>query len=316
MAVFGLVDVGGTKTMTGIWRDGAMVAVEKQPTAIGGGGDGTVAVVAASIKRLLRERHLDVGELVGIGVAVPGPLDLDRGLVRYAANLGWVDYPFIERLSQAFPGVAIAMDDDSRCAAWGEALHGAGQEFPIVWYTTVSTGIGSGLIIEGKPYRGAQLMAGELGHITIDLAGPVCACGKRGCLETLASGPAMARHFYEMRGLTGIPLSAENVFRALRTGDGEARAVVSRAMQYLAMALSYVVHLVNPDILVLGGGIVVHQGDLLLPMLRREMRGHILSVQDTHLLLRPAQLGEQAGLWGAYELIASHVQGRGISDRP
>jgi glucokinase len=254
--------------------------------------------------------------MMGLGVAVPGPLDQDRAVVRYAANLGWVDYPLQEKLHRAFPGVAIAMDDDSRCAAWGEALHGAGHKLPIVWYTTVSTGIGSGLIIKGEPYRGAQMMAGELGHVTVDVAGPMCACGRRGCLEAIAAGPAMARDYSERRGLTGTALSAEDVFLAVRAGDLTARGVVAQAVRYLAMALSYVVHLVNPDILVLGGGIIIHQSDLLLPMLREEMRQHLLRVQDDSLTVRPALLGEQAGLWGAYELIARHVQKGGESDSP
>jgi glucokinase len=181
---------------------------------------------------------------------------------------------------------------------------GAAKGFSTLIYVTISTGIGGGLILGGKLYEGSDGTAGEVGHVTIDRNGPICECGNRGCVEAVASGSAIARRaaLLVSEGKLHLPLgeapSAAGIFRAAQAGDAEARAVTDEVGRALGLSLVGLVHLFNPECIVVGGG-MVHAGSMLLDPIRATLARHAMPIPRGRLHLVTATLGDDVGLWGA-----------------
>ena len=183
-----MIDIGGTKILAGlIDQSGELLASRRISTLAGYGAEDVIARTVIMLRDRLRERDAPEEALEAVGCSVPGPLDCNSGIVYFSPNLGWRDVPFAEMM-QRLLNVPVVIDDDAHCAALGEARKGAARGMDIAVYVTISTGIGSGIIIGGSIYRGAHGFAGEVGHITIDAAGPQCSCGNFGCFEALALG--------------------------------------------------------------------------------------------------------------------------------
>jgi glucokinase len=313
--LYGLVDIGGTKVVAAIATTSAILGTKRVLTEAVAGADAVTRRVATTVRAVQAEIGLAERPLRGVGVSVPGPLDIRRGIVSFTPNLpGWVDYPVASRLSTELHGVPVFIDDDANCAAMGEAAFGAGRGFDHQVYLTISTGIGGGVVLGGRIYRGFQDAAGEVGHMTIIPGGPECGCGNSGCLEAVASGTAIARRgrqllvqdqsarLCELAG--GIPerVTAAMVFDAARAGDSACAMIVEDAATYLGIGLANIVQLLNPAAIVLGGG-VMEQSDFILPLVERRMRTHLFKVQREGVLLLHAALGDLSGLWGALQLV-------------
>ena len=325
--LFGVVDVGGTKIVAGVATESEILDTTRIATDVIEGADAVTARIASSIRDVQRKLSLAGRPLAGVGVSVPGPLDTKLGVVSFSPNLHWVDYPLAARLSAALDGVTVMIDDDANCAGRGEAAFGAGIGIGHQVYLTISTGIGGGVIIDGQVDHGFRDAAGEVGHMTIVPGGPDCLCGNSGCLETVASGTAIARRGRQLlmqdqsptlAGLAGGDpdrVTAPMVFESAARGDKLCELVLDDVATYLGIALANIVHLLNPEAIILGGG-VMEQAETLLPVIDRRMRTHLFKVQREGLLLKHAELGDRSGLWGALELVRRHVADLGVAGGP
>lgn len=248
------------------------------------------------------EQIRDLVETVGpadpgarvVAIGVPGPVDPFTGVVEGAPNLpGWGAFPLKDRV-EAEVGSPCLVDHDATLAALGEHRQGAGRGFRNFVYVTVSTGIGAGLCLDGKLFRGGQGKAGEFGHIVVDPDGPPCHCGNRGCLEALSSGTAIA-------ALAGLP-SAAAVSRAAQEGDEEAAKVLAQAAWHLGVAVGgSLINLLNPDAIAFGGGVFAAGPAFWDQMTAGVAQGSFRAPREHCRLLR-AELGEDQGLVGAFEL--------------
>jgi glucokinase len=301
------IDLGGTKIRTGlIDRDGTVLYSDYQPTLADEGPEVVIQRIIAGVERVLAQADLGHDGISAIGVGAPGPLDIPRGLLIEPPNLpGWCDVP-LRDIVGARIGAPTYLENDANAAAIGEYLYGAGQGTRNMIYVTVSTGIGGGLILNGRIYHGVSGGAGEIGHMTILPYGPHCGCGNRGCLEALASGTAIAREGQEVidRGIPaaigsqGGQVSAKDVVDAMHSGDAYARQIVAQAMAYLGIGMANLVNLFNPERLVIGGGLTALGDDMLIPV-RRAIRLRAFPSASAQVAVALAQLGPEVGVIGA-----------------
>ncbi len=305
------VDLGGTSIRAARFNPSGppALAQAKTPTLASEGPEAVISRILNTIERVAPEAAADLR----VGVGAPGPLDPRRGVILEAPNLpGWINLPLRDILQDRL-GVPVAVGNDANLAALAEWRFGAGRGTQDMLYLTISTGIGGGVIIDGRLLIGHRGLAAELGHMTIDRDGPPCGCGQRGHLEALASGPAIARRARELieqghpsslapRLRAGNPITAEAVGEAALQGDALARQVLAQAGEAIGLHLANLVHAFDPEMIVLGGG-VMHLGALLLEPIERSLRSHILHpayLQDLRLV--PAALGDDVGLIGAMVL--------------
>ena len=250
------------------------------------------------------------GKVLAIGLAVPGPVDPYQGIVIEAPNVaGWDNLPLQSILEDHFK-IPVAIGNDANLAALGEWRYGAGQGHKHMLYLTVSTGIGSGVIYDGKLLLGVRGLAGELGHVSVVEDGPLCGCGQTGHLEALAAGPAMLRWLGKQFAL-GRPSSLANieeltgrhVSQAAEMGDALAIEALARSGRYMGIALASFLHIFNPSCVVIGGG-VSQSGEFLLAPLRKALQEHVLNpAYLADLDLRTAIFGDEVGLAGALALV-------------
>ena len=237
-----------------------------------------------------------------IGVSFGGPVDYERGLVRLSHHVpGWENTPLQMILEDAF-AAPTRVDNDANVAALGEFSYGAGQGVSDLMYLTVSTGVGGGWILNDRPWRGYDGMAGEIGHTTVDPNGPLCLCGKRGCVERLASGPYMAVDYAEAKGKhieAGQTMTGKRVVQLAAAGDRVAQRILLRGAWGLGVGLGNAANLLNPQRFVLGGG-VTKAGELWWTAVREA--AHQTALPEIHFDIVPAQLGDDAPLWGAVAL--------------
>jgi len=268
----------------------------------------------SALIRLLQEVWPGEGEVYGIGVAAPGPLNPYRGVVLTAPNVpAWQEEPLQAKIEDALQ-VPVRLGNDANLAALGEAHYGAGRGHAHVLYLTLSTGVGGGVVCHGQLLLGAEGLAGELGHITVDPQGPECSCGQRGHLEALVAGPALVRAAHRALAdhpqsqLHNIPqLTGEAIARAAHEGDALAQRILEEAGHYLGQALADLCHIFNPEVIILGGG-VSRSGPWLWNAARRTLEARLMR-QNYRPSLVPAQLGDDAGLLGAYALWQANPQG-------
>jgi glucokinase len=262
------------------------------------------------------------GEIpAAVGVSFGGPVDYCSGLVRLSHHVpGWENTPLQQMLEQAFQAPA-AVDNDANVAALGEARYGAGRGADSLLYITVSTGVGGGWILNGAPWRGAEGMAGEIGHMLIDPHGPLCLCGKSGCVERLASGPYMAADAQRLlqdspergailRRLVGDDLGSitgKLIAEAAAGGDELAWELLERSAWALGVAIGNTANLINPQRFVLGGG-VTKSGERYWEVLRTTARQTALP--QVHFDVLAAALGDDAPLWGAVALAITRLEAR------
>ncbi len=297
------IDLGGTQIRAVV---ATLASLEGRVACATPAEEGPAAVVEAIVGAV--RQSLALAGLAGmpeaVGIAAPGPLHGAKGVVFSPPNLkGWRDVPLAGMLAAQF-GRPVFLIKDANAAAVAEHRLGAGRGVDTLIYMTVSTGIGGGLILDGRVFEGPDGTAGEVGHMTVDLNGPICNCGNRGCVEAVASGTAIARLAAErvatgeLRLPPGAALTAASVYAAAAARDPGARAITDAVGRALGLACVGLVHLFNPERIILGGGLT-HAGPLLLEPVRAMLERHAMPIPRARVRVVTAALGEDVSLWGA-----------------
>jgi glucokinase len=300
------IDIGGTKLAAGIVdAEGRILVRGEVPTAAAEGPERVLARTIQLAKDVLSRSGLRPEAIRRIGIGCAGPVDRQAGLILNPPNLPrWLRVPLVEYVEKAL-GPPAVLENDANAAALGEFRYGAGQGAQSLVYLTVSTGIGGGIILDGKIWHGLKDGAGEVGHMTLVPDGPICGCGNTGCLEALASGPSIARRARETLAtgrqsrLRELPdFTAADVARLAREGDPVAVEVWDGTVRYLGLGVAAIVTILAPERVVLGGG-VTETGDFLFVPLRREVRQRVKLVAVESVPILPAALGRDVGILGA-----------------
>lgn len=309
------LDYGGTKHAAAVLRRGERVWAAQARVTCPAGAD--AAYDQTAVLRMARELLTQArGRLVAVGVSFGGPVDAKRGLVRLSHHVpGWEDVPLAERLAAEL-GAPVSVDNDANVAALGEWRFGAGQGCDSLLYVTVSTGVGGGWVLGGRIWSGADGMAGEIGHTVVRPGGMPCVCGKRGCVEAEACGPAIARKavalleadaqggriLRELAGGRAEAVTAELVARAAAQGDALALHALQDAAHALGDGIGAAIDLMNPERVVLGGG-VIKAGETWWSTVRSAARAVVLPQARVDIM--PAGMSDDAPLWGAAALAAA-----------
>jgi glucokinase len=309
------VDLGGTNLVVGAMpADGSReIGMHQLPTRAKLGADAVVDricdMVETAIAATIRETGATRAQFAGVGIGAPGPLDREEGLVIVAPNLGWTDFPLRDRVASRV-GLPATLDNDANCATLAEWWMGAAKGGRNVVGLTLGTGIGGGLILDGKLYHGSSDCAGELGHVTIESNGRLCGCGNYGCLEAYASGPAIAARtrealasgessaLHELCGGDVSKITASTVYAAAAQGDALASDVVRDTARFLGTGVANFLNIFNPDVVVLAGG-VAQAGDSLFVPLRAEVRRRAFKPAVDACRIVPGSLDGSAGAVGA-----------------
>jgi glucokinase len=310
------IDIGGTNLVVGsVAEDGsAMMASASEPTHSEAGATDVVDRLVGLAERAIAttRREAPGAEILGVGVGAPGPLDTKRGIVLLTPNLGWVNMPLRQLIHDRL-GLPAALDNDANCAVLGEWWVGAARGARHAIGITIGTGIGGGLIVDGRLYHGASDVAGEIGHTTIDTEGRRCKCGNYGCLEAYASGPNIALRAVEemeagaesrLRALVGGDLrkiTAQTVYQAAADGDELALEVVNDTAKFLGVGIGNLLNVFNPEVVVVCGGVTL-AGDHLFEPLRREVARRAFKPAVNACRIVPGELAGTAGVYGAAKI--------------
>jgi len=305
------VDLGGTKMIIAlVSRNGRIIARHYRSTVAGEGPQAVIERMFDGIDYLLGENGLVPSQLSAISIAAAAIINMREGIITAAPNLpDWEDMPLKSIVAERY-GTATFLINDADAAALGEHRFGAGKGLKNLVLLTLGTGIGGGIIIDGKLYTGSYGGAAEIGHMIIVEDGPECGCGNKGCLEALASGTAIAREAKrridkgEKSSLTEQvqgkqnDITAEKVYLAAKDGDSLSLEVIAGAARYLGTGVLNLVHIFSPDVVILGGS-VAQMGDLLFEPVRQIVREKAFPLMAKSVQIVPARLGNDAGLVGA-----------------
>ena len=301
------IDLGGSK-IAGILVD---LAGERKATASVPTGyptrEGLIASMAAVFGRLLESAGIAPDRVVGVGLGVPGTVDPRTRVLIDATNLNIVDWNVEQDLAEHI-GLPVIAENDANAAALGELYFGAPGAGADLVFVSVGTGIGAGLLLDGKVYRGPRGLAGEIGHIIVDPGGPPCSCGRRGCVEAYAGGWAVARAYAEAARRGGgapggkSPVTAEDVFHLAEAGDKVAAAILSKASEVLGLALANLINTLGVDRIVLGGG-MIHGHESFFEAVRSTVLRHIIGEYQGLVDVQSTSLGPWAGVYGACALV-------------
>jgi len=305
------IDLGGTFIKFCLLSDtGEATGLFQLPTPSEGGPDAVIQQMAGGAERLLKASDVDRRDILGVGIGSPGPLDLDAGVVREMPNLpGFSNVPIRDRVGEALNMPAM-LENDANAAAFGEHLCGAGEGLGDMVLLTLGTGVGGGVIIDGKVFHGAHGMGAELGHMIIVPGGKQCNCGQRGCVEKYCSASNLAQHAMEQvrrRGNSSVlaemmsakgSLDARDVQEAMGRSDSLAEELWDRTTYYLALACVNVCRIFDPDEVVLAGG-MAKAGDHLIEPVRRHVSELNWSMSKPLTKIAIARLGNDAGVIGA-----------------
>src|SRR5467141_2368625 len=307
------VDIGGSKVAAGLVDANGEIRVRNRtPMLTTGAPSNGLDAVSTAIRGLFSDASPPT-RFGAIGICAPGPLNPDTGVIINPPNLAiWHNYPLAEEMRRLY-SVPIKVDNDANAAALAEAKWGAGRGYRNIFYASVGTGIGTGIVFDGRIYHGRTGAAAEGGHLGIDRNGPLCNCGKRGCIETLAAGPAIARRagqklskypkslLRELASENANAVSSEMVARAYAARDPAAVEVIRETLDLLAYWLGSIIDLLEPEVIVIGGGV----SSILPPFLneiRERWQGACLNPAPMEIPLVLARYGEDAGIAGAAAL--------------
>lgn len=311
------VDIGGTKVAAGLVdQSGTILQQTRARMAANGAASEGLGAVISAIEEVGRKFNGPGGlpaVTCGIGICAPGPLDPERGVVINPPNLPcWRNFPLADEVAKIFR-LPVKVDNDANAAALAEAKWGAGRGYRNVFYATLGTGIGTGIIFDGRIYHGRTGAAAEGGHVSIDYRGPRCGCGKPGCIEALASGPAIARRaraklnegrrsvLPELAKGRLAEISSEMVGQAFAGGDAVAQEVLLETVELLALWLGNMVDLLEPDVMVIGGGVATMLRPLLGELSKR-LPSCCINSRCGEIPLLLARYGADAGIAGGAAL--------------
>jgi glucokinase len=298
------IDIGGTKLAAGLVERGGRVASWAQ-TATPGGMDAEQLwrTLAALLSRVMAEARVAAAELAGVGCGCGGPMKWPAGVVSPLNIPAWRDFPLAGRLAALFPGMPVRVHNDAIAMAAGEHWRGAGRGRRTMLGMVVSTGVGGGLVLDGKLINGASGNAGHIGHVVVEPGGPPCACGGRGCLEAIARGPALAAWAQGEGWRPGqARVTAKELADDAAQGHPVGLAAMRRAGRALGIAIASATHLCDLEVVAIGGGLA-QAGSLLFGPLEEALRTHLGLGYARDVRVVPAALGQAAGLVGAAALV-------------
>lgn len=314
------VDIGGTNIVAAMIdsRDAEVVSRRTIPTEAQRGPLDGFDRLGNLIESIIQEAGLTIGQMRGIGVGCTGPVDSIKGRVNNPYTLPtWDDAPLVEHLTERFK-LPVVLLNDAHAAALGEHWAGSGRGTQHMIYITVGTGIGSGIILNGRLHRGVGLMAGEIGHQVIDINGPDCYCGARGCLEMLAAGPAIVRIAAERAAPDGALLrlvdhdrsriTAQAVYEAAVEGDSTALGILQQTGFYLGVGVANLLNTLAPEVVILGGGVMLGWS-LIAPTMLETIRQRDSMVPFSQTRIVPASLKLNAGVIGAARGLLDSLDG-------
>lgn len=262
-----------------------------------------IRLLKKCINQLIEKLPNNIGEILGIGVAMHGVVDAGRGISLVSPNLGLTDIPIKEELEESFD-LTVKVENDARLMALGESWFGGHGKLDSIIAVNIGRGVGSGIILDGKLYHGAQDIAGELGHMVIDIHGKTCECGNRGCLQTLTTGSAIAKLAQKKLSDQGnanedsFKLSGESVYALAKAGNKLYEDVLKKTGEYIGIGLTNLIHIMNPDKIVLGGG-VMNSKEFILPAILQTVGDRALTEEVSKTKIVVTQLGKDATLLGA-----------------
>lgn len=308
-------DLGGTKMLSGVVdpESNAIIASKKKKTAAESEEE-LVQDIRAAIDRSLEKAEKSKENLAAIGIAVPGPVDFEKGILLETPNIGVKNMPLRKDLEDVY-GVPVLLENDVNAGLWGEYVAGCARGFSHVVGVFPGTGIGGGLVLDGKLYRGAGGGAGEVGHMTVLLDGPLCGCGNRGCLEAVASKTAVAREIVQLaaRGLAPTVLAETEcdirrvkssvIEKAIAAGESAVEESLNKSAEYLGVGLANIVNIFNPEVVVLGGGLVEKFGADYVSRAETVMRSRAMRRLQDQVTIRVTELGDAAVVVGAASLV-------------
>lgn len=307
------IDIGGMSVKIGIVEDGKIKISRSFPTESSKGYEYMTANMARTIEELCAELGVKSTQLGGIGIGVPGTADSKSGIVTVAANIGWKNVPIVSEIRK-YIDVPVAINNDANCAALGEQRYGGGSEFGTIIFITLGTGVGSGIIYEGKLIEGNGSAGAESGHMVIQLDGEPCNCGRSGCWESYASATALIKQ--TKRAMENDPnslmhdifrengkVSGRTAFLAMKKGDASAQRVCNQYIKYIAIGLINLGNIIHPEAFIIGGGIS-HEGETLIAPLQKYIDNYCYgSGLNPSIAVKRAILGNDAGIIGAACLV-------------
>ena len=315
-------DLGGTKMIASLLDENfAILSRVKKRTEPQEGNGAVLKRIAAAIEEVILTSGVPRSGIRGIGLAAPGILDREAGIVISTPNLGFENIPLQSYIEEE-TGIPVCLDNDVNAGTFGEFIKGAGRGFRNLMGIFLGTGIGGGLIINGQMYRGANGNAGEVGHMILQTDGPLCGCGQQGCLESLASRLSLAKDAVSLAAsgkapvllsLAGTDISGykSGVFaKALRKRDPVTKDLIKRGALYLGIGLANCVNLLNPEAIILGGGLVEKLGEPFIKQTVKSLRAHSLPGLIEDVRVMAAELGDDAALVGSAALAALEFKDR------
>ena len=305
------VDVGGTTVKLGLFsRDGALLEKWEIPTCTQNNGENVLPDIVASIRSKLSEKNIAPQNVEGIGIGVPGPVSADF-TVNKCVNLGWGVFNLKDKMNQLLPEIPnVAAGNDANVATLGELWQGGGKGYQSAVMFTLGTGVGGGVVVDGKIVAGANGGAGEVGHMTVEPGETVpCACGKYGCLEQYASANGIVRMGKVMLSQCDKPsalrdlerFTAKDICDLARNGEEMAMDIVERFGEYMGRAMSYVACTTDPDVFIVGGG-MSRAGSIITDVMLKYYRKYAFHV-STGTSIALAELGNDAGIYGCAKMI-------------
>jgi len=314
-------DLGGTKMLATVFdHQFKPVARSRRKTK---GAEGAIAGIDRMMKTIddaLGEAGIQRTQLAGIGVGIPGPLDLDRGIVIECANLGWKNIPLQQQVARRYK-CPVALANDVDAGTFGEFSFGAGKGGRCVLGVFPGTGIGGGLVYEGRIFRGKRASCLEFGHMMVDPRGRLCGCGRRGCLETVASRLAISAdvamaayrgecpHIMKTAGTNLSEIRSSLLAEAIKAGDKVTEKIVRNAANRIGEAAANTCNLLAPDIIILGGGMVEALSGIFLQEVREVVDRRVMDSFRKTIRIKVASLGDDATALGAAALVAQKVHG-------
>ena len=304
------LDVGGTTFKAGVvTEDGRIVHKDAMPTGIERPYQEIIADMAALCKKVAADAGIEMSEIRSIGVGVPGLFDNKTGMIPFCTNLGWHDIPFVAEMKKHLD-TPVYGDNDATVAGLAESVAGVSAGIKDSVFLTLGTGVGGGIIIDGKPYSGAHGCGSEIGHMMIKMGGELCTCGNYGCFERYASATAIIREARKaiveypessmLAACGGDPekLNAKIVIDAAKAGDETAKTVFDGYVHALAVGIINIINMLDPEVIVLGGGVSA-AGEFLLDAVREAVKPMVFFKTMPYARIELAQLGNDAGIIGA-----------------
>lgn len=306
------VDLGGTNIAVGVLDDKLqLIGRGNKKTNLPRTAEEIFDDIAAACRMAVQDAGITLADVSQIGIGAPGTINKDSGMIEFSNNFRFFNVPARDMIRERLGDIPVFIDNDANCAALGEAVVGAGNGAKDFVAITLGTGVGSGIVVDGKLVTGINYAAGEMGHMVICVDGVHCNCGRRGCWECYSSATALIRQtkdamrhepdslMWEIADGSAFNVNGRTAFDAMRRGDAAAKKVVENYIYYLAMGITNVVNIFQPDVICIGGG-VGHEGENLLVPLRKIVereRYSIHAARQTQLVA--AKLGNDAGIFGA-----------------